>query len=222
MGRQIRKYKATTTIQMRSTENLTQFSLDFHKLNIDSITLDNKAVKFSRKDDKLTIVANEALTENKNFTLVVQYHGVPTPVKGTVTGGWEKRGDGISTMSEPISAKNWYPCNNHPLDKATYSFYITVPKTFTMVANGKPEPTTFDGKNATYTFKPKAPITTYSTIVHIGHFEEEKLQSKTGVPIYNYFEKGSKAKTKKYLPNKLRYLSTMLAYLVPTLLKPLG
>ncbi len=31
---------------------------------------------------------------------------------------------------------NWYPGNNHPADKATYTFRITVPDTYEVAANG--------------------------------------------------------------------------------------
>ena len=41
----------------------------------------------------------------------------------------------------------WYPVSDHPTDKATYSFEITVPEGKMAVANGLParEPTT-DGR----------------------------------------------------------------------------
>jgi aminopeptidase N len=39
-------------------------------------------------------------------------------------------------MSEPWSAHSWWPCKDHPADKATVSFNLMVPDTLRAVANG--------------------------------------------------------------------------------------
>ncbi|MGW8368681.1 MAG: hypothetical protein ACWGPN_08365, partial [Gammaproteobacteria bacterium] len=38
--------------------------------------------------------------------------------------------------SEPVGAAAWYPVNDHPRDKATYRFEITVPQPYVVAANG--------------------------------------------------------------------------------------
>ena len=39
-------------------------------------------------------------------------------------------------VSEPDGSATWYPVNDHPTDKASYSFEITVPEGLVAVANG--------------------------------------------------------------------------------------
>ena len=41
-------------------------------------------------------------------------------------------------VSEPEGSMTWYPVSDHPRDKATYNFSITVPEGRTAVANGLP------------------------------------------------------------------------------------
>jgi aminopeptidase N len=33
-------------------------------------------------------------------------------------------------------ASSWYPCNDHPSDKATYEFHVTVDEPYVVAANG--------------------------------------------------------------------------------------
>ena len=51
-------------------------------------------------------------------------------------------------VSEPEGSMTWYPVSDHPRDKATYSFEITVPAGKTAVANGTPagDPVTAGGR----------------------------------------------------------------------------
>jgi len=75
----------------------------------------------------------------EEFTVTVSYHGKPSGVNLTNLpnlAGWANYGDGIFVASEPAGAAGWYPVNDHPLDKATYSLDITVPEPFVVAANG--------------------------------------------------------------------------------------
>jgi aminopeptidase N len=42
----------------------------------------------------------------------------------------------VATMSEPWSAHSWWPCKDHPSDKATLRLAVTAPDTLQVIANG--------------------------------------------------------------------------------------
>lgn len=44
--------------------------------------------------------------------------------------------DGATVAGQPEVAAAWFPVNDHPLDKASYSFDVTVPDPYEVVANG--------------------------------------------------------------------------------------
>ena len=44
--------------------------------------------------------------------------------------------DGAMVANEPEGSATWFPVNDHPTDKATYDFDITVPEGLVAVANG--------------------------------------------------------------------------------------
>jgi aminopeptidase N len=45
--------------------------------------------------------------------------------------------DGMLIVGEPHVASTWFPANDHPLDKAAYTFRVTVPEGLEVVANGR-------------------------------------------------------------------------------------
>ena len=185
------------TINIKSTQILSAFSLDFHALKIVSLTINNKPVKFTREKDKLLIVLDKTLEKGSQFKVNIHYKGRPSALENSVSSGWTRTKEGVQALSEPNSAKNWFPCNNHPQDKATYSFHITVPKKYDVVANGIPQKSIYHTKTTSYHFVTREPMASYLTVIAIGHYDLEILKTDKGIPIYNYYYKGMKEKDKK-------------------------
>ena len=191
--------KGEATLNIKTTQKLSAFSLDFHGLKVTSITVDTVPVKFSRNKDKLLILLPKLLETDISFTLTVHYEGKPSEVseEESVSAGWHTVEEGARALSEPNSAKNWFPCNNHPRDKAVYTFHITVPKAYDVVANGMPQKSIHTKTSTTYQFKTREPMASYLTLISIGHYDREVLKAKDGTPIYNYYYKGIAQKDKE-------------------------
>ena len=97
------------------------------------------------------------------FEVLVSYSGVPqslTMADGSVV-GWQKSGDTIFTLDEPEGAATWFPVNDTPLDKATYTFRITVPEPYTAAANGVLAQTVVNGSDKTFIWEMKQPMASY-------------------------------------------------------------
>lgn len=101
--------------------------------------------------------------------------------------GWVKFDGGIFVLSEPDGSANYYPVNDHPLDKATYIIIVTVPKPYEVAANGVLEETTDNGDSTTYHFTVRDPMASYLTTININEFDVETMESKSGVSIRNYY-----------------------------------
>ena len=191
--------KGEATLNIKTTQKLSAFSLDFHGLKVTSITVDTVESKFSRNKDKLLILLPKLLKEDTSFILTIHYEGKPSEVseEESVSAGWHTVEEGARALSEPNSAKNWFPCNNHPRDKAIYTFHITVPKAYDVVANGMPQKSIETKTSTTYQFKTREPMASYLTLISIGHYDREVLKAKDGTPIYNYYYKGIAQKDKE-------------------------
>ncbi|NJR66401.1 MAG: M1 family metallopeptidase [Leptolyngbyaceae cyanobacterium CRU_2_3] len=183
-----------TIIEAKATQNLSQFNLDFIGFAIDSITVNGQPAAFSRTGQELTIIPADLIAEDDAFTVEVKYNGSPeqiTSVAIPVLTGWVTFDGGSFVLSEPDGAANYYPVNDHPLDKATYTFRVTVPEAFEVAANGILESTIDNGTSTTYVFEARDPMASYLTTVNIASgFNLETEESPNGIPIRNYFAEG--------------------------------
>ncbi|MBI5957371.1 MAG: M1 family metallopeptidase, partial [Chloroflexi bacterium] len=124
------------------------------------------------------------------ITLAITYSGSPKGVNFTgipLLLGWMNYGSGVFVASEPAGSAGWYPVNDHPLDKATYSFHITVPEPFVVAANGLLEETTDNGDTTTYVWEMRQPMASYLTTVNIDDFVLRTDEGPGGLLIRNYF-----------------------------------
>ena len=57
-------------------------------------------------------------------------------MEGFGISGFIATDDGALVAGQPHVAATWYPVNDHPSDKASYTFKITVPHGLEAIANG--------------------------------------------------------------------------------------
>ncbi|MBI1276892.1 MAG: hypothetical protein GC179_02060 [Anaerolineaceae bacterium] len=176
---------AQTTINSVATQDLSTFNLDFVGFDIIKLTVDGKDTTFTRKDTELTV--NAAVAKGKTFETVVAYKGVPGQVPNSITSGWYAAKDMVIVLSEPVGAQGWFPSNDHPSDKALFTYEITVPKDFQVAANGMPGKPFENENSVTYKFTISKPMATYLATVNIGKFKTTTQTGPDNLPIINYF-----------------------------------
>jgi aminopeptidase N len=181
----------STTIKARTTEGLDAFNLDFHGLRISELTVNGSRAGYARKGDELTIRPAEPLEEGEGFTVMVSYDGTPEPIWDPgvpfTRVGWLHFPQGIAVVSEPSGAKSWYPVNNHPTDKATYSYRFTVDRPYVVAANGLLQEEIDLSDARTYVWSSDYLMASYLAAVYISNFERVTEDGPDGLPIRNYF-----------------------------------
>lgn len=183
----------STTITANTTETLRSFNLDFHGLTVDSVTVNEVEADYARDDDELTISPGTPLEADQPFTTIVQYHGSPETITGAgLSGmGWSHGDSGaINVWGEPEAASTWFPGNNHPRDKATYRFEITVPDPWMVAATGTLKETKENGDMFTYIWEMDKPMATYLASISIDQYKLSTQQGPDGISIRNYFPEG--------------------------------
>jgi hypothetical protein len=187
---------AVTTMDAIATQNLSSFNLDFIGFTVNGITVNGKPATYSRDGQELIITPTEFIAAGDSFNVAVDYSGAPTPLNSVafdfpVPTGWVIVEGGNFVLSEPDGAANYYPVNDHPLDRAAYTFRITVPEPYEVAANGVLEETIDNGDTTTYRFEARDPMVSYLTTVNIyDGFNLETSTSDGGVLIRNYFAEG--------------------------------
>lgn len=182
--------EATTTIEAIATQDLSRFNLDFAGFEITSIEVNDEAAEFERNGQELTIIPAQTLSKDEEFTVSVSYQGVPTPMTSQALPfptGWIAYDGGIFVLSEPDGSASFYPVNDHPLDKATYTVIVTVPEPYEVAVNGLIEDEVDNGDTTTYTFGINDPMASYLTTININDFNIETMESDGGIPIRNYY-----------------------------------
>lgn len=189
---------ATTAISAAATDDLSSFNLDLYGLSVSSVTVDGAPADFKREDNELIITPALSLAQGALFSVTVDYAGVPEPISDPgvpfISLGWQAWDEGyFGATSPPSGAMNWFPCNNHPSDKATYTMHITVPADLTAVASGVlTEVISNDDATRTFVWEMEEPMASYVTTVVVGDYIEARDDSGP-VPIRNFYPPGADA-----------------------------
>lgn len=195
------------TIKLIATQDLSRFNLDLRDMEVSAITVNGKrlrevaapaageavtgSVYWHVQDDdariwELTLQPAQGIREGKHATVVIDYSGVttrPRDIEGALY-GWVTTRDGAMVVGEPEGSMTWYPVSDHPTDKATYSFEITVPEGKVAVANGverKPA-VTKRGWTTWYWTAPDEQAS-YLTTASVGDYDLRYYETANGLPI---------------------------------------
>ena len=187
--------KAVVVIDALATQDLSAFNLDFAGPTVTEVLVNDAPAAYEREDRELIITPAEPLAAGSAFTVSIAYSGQPSGVRATgipFLVGWTNYGDGVFVASEPAGAAGWYPVNDHPLDKATYTFRITAPDPYVVAANGVLQETIPDAANnwTTYVWEMAQPVASYLVTVNIAEYVFDGEVGPDGLAIRNYFPPG--------------------------------
>lgn len=160
-------------ITASATANLASFDLDLHGLDITSIAVDGRPAGYRRDADELIITPARGLAQGARFRVEIRYGGVPTGYHDDELGelGFLATADGAIAQGQPQVAASWYPVNDHPRDKATYTIAITVPDGLSALSNGVLTGRKSAGAGrTTWTWVEDSPMASYLATVLIGRY----------------------------------------------------
>jgi len=168
---------ATAVITARATMPLDRFSLDFAGLSVERITVGGvRPRKITHTARKLVITLDDTVGAGEKFEIVVRYRGAPRPVRsrwGEI--GWEELTDGVLVASQPNGAASWFPCNDHPSDKATFRITIACEAPYTLVSNGTLLSRTSRSGRSRWVYDSVEPMATYLATIQIGRYTSRQL-----------------------------------------------
>ena len=181
----------TVTIEAAATlPNLGRLSLDFSGPEISRLTVDGVETHYQRQGIKLFVDLPHPRGEGETFTTVVAYSGHPQQVQSRyvsfLSPGMHFVDGSAFVASEPDGARSWFPCNDHPRDKALFRFEITVPRDYIVAANGQPEPPVEGETTTTFVWEHDSPMATYLATVALGRYLVIEETAPNGIPLRHY------------------------------------
>jgi aminopeptidase N len=161
---------SSTTITIKATQDLSEFSFDFQPdLTVSAVTLNGTpAASFAQVDatpvfdpdlpeatqpGKLVVTPAAGIDSGSTVDVKVSYSGTPKEiedadesfegwVRSCTFAGFVPPCDGAYTVNEPIGVQSWFPANNVPSDKATIE---TIPTTHVALGTGELQNRTDNG-----------------------------------------------------------------------------
>lgn len=184
---------AKAVLRVAALRQLKEFSLDLAGLTVSQVRILGATAAFSQSADKLVIKPSRPLPEGAKFSLSIAYSGVPQTIQDpTVPGddsyqlGWFKFGKASYVVSEPVGASTFFPANDEPDDKATFTISVTVPRGYVGAANGVLKSSETIGERKRFTYRMAQAMTTWLATVHVNKFRRHASQAADGTPITVY------------------------------------
>jgi aminopeptidase N len=188
---------SAVTMTAVATQNLSGFSLDAAGQRIESVTVNGRQAGFRTDREKLSITPHRPLPGRRPFVVRIGYvadrdanpvspafhlpPGTEWPLKS-----WVNTPDGFALMGQPDRAHVFFPSNDHPSDKALFTFQVTTPDDVTAVANGTlVNRRTVNGRS-TFVYRTDHPIPTDVVQVAVGAFTRTDQRGPYGLPLHGY------------------------------------
>jgi aminopeptidase N len=147
---------------------------------IDGLRDENGKVGFVHSGDKIRIPVSD-IKENGSRKYIVDYHGTPSDgliISKNIFGDRTFFGD-----NWPNRAHQWLPCIDHPSDKATVEFTVSVPSKYQVVANGSCTGDILNKNVLTSNWECSEPLPTKIMVIGVAEFAKQELATVSGVPV---------------------------------------
>ena len=209
-----RHLNGKAVITARATQRLSRFDLDLNGLKVTGLTVDHAKAEYRRYGQELIVTPRHTLRKGERFQVKVTYAGEPAPVTdpdGSLD-GWIPTDDGAFVAGEPQGAMTWFPGNNHPKDKSSYDFTITVPEGRTAVANGVLLGQRTKNGKTTFRWRQKEPMAAYLATATVGKFQVNQYTTRDGIKVYDAVDPREAVAAKpvlKKLPSVLEWESKL-------------
>lgn len=164
-------------VHLTPDRDLSRFSFDLTGLEVSGVTVDgHKAERIEQRGAKLLVWPADVAVRGHEREVAITYGGVPSPVE-SVWGyaGWDSLTDGVIVANQPNGAASWFPCNDHPSNKATFQITVTANSRYTVIASGTLQSRHEHKDRTTRTFLQSDPIATSQASVQIGQYEHIDL-----------------------------------------------
>jgi len=180
---------ATMNVSLNFKKLVNEFQLDLVNRDsisglgmvIDSIYQNNVKVLFTHVNNKITIQPKH-IFPGIEYTYNIKYHGIPKDglvISKNIYGDRTFFGD-----NWPNRAHNWFPCVDHPSDKATVEYIIEAPNYYQTIANGfQVEETNINNTTKQYHWKTKVPLPTKVMVIGIAKFAVQNIGETHNIPV---------------------------------------
>ncbi|MFG2652382.1 M1 family metallopeptidase [Streptomyces sp. NPDC048436] len=189
---------AVTEIDARTTSALERINLDFAHGKVRSVDVNGESARFESTGEDLVVTPPRPLNQGEPMRITVRHTSDPAPAKDQ-EGGWLPTGDGLAMANQADAGHRVFPCNDHPADKAMFTFHVTAPNGLTAVANGVRVATARTGSTTTWSYQTLHPMATELAQVSIGRSSVVRRSGPNGLPVRDVVPTKDRKKLERWL-----------------------
>ncbi|MEV6312890.1 M1 family metallopeptidase [Streptomyces sp. NPDC051840] len=196
-GTNTKPLAAVTSIDARTTAHLDRINLDFARGTVSSVKVNGLNSEFATAGEDLVVEPPAPLPAGAPLRITVRHTSDPSGNKDN--GGWVPTSDGLVMANQADAAHRVFPGNDHPSDKAWFTFRVTAPKAYTVVAGGLPAGKREHGTATTWTYRTEHPMATELAQVSIGRSAVPHRTGPRGLPVRDVVPAADRAKLEPWL-----------------------
>lgn len=122
-------------VKLRNLPATKKLRLDLKEMTVTSLRIAQREVIFDYQHGALSISLPSEVKAGDTLEVAISYHGEPKDGLIIANNKFGRRT--IFADNWPDRASYWFPSIDHPSDKSTVSFHVTLPEHYTVVANGR-------------------------------------------------------------------------------------
>lgn len=201
-------------IEFKALDEIAQLKLNASSFSmmIDSVSGDD--VSFHHKSDTLYVQFNKPIKKNSIRRITIEYHH-----NDMVDGAFFVKDGMLFTNNAPQGARKWFPCYDHPSDKALFELKAKTPADVLLGSNGFLVDSTKIADTIIYNWKTVYPLSTYLVVIsskknyQLDEIEWKSLSGKK-IPVRFYWNEGENQSAlnliKSIIPQMMKYFSELL------------
>ncbi|MFF3246165.1 M1 family metallopeptidase [Streptomyces sp. NPDC002870] len=199
---------AVTRIDARADQRLERINLDFSHGTVRTVQVNGRPAEFNTAGEDLVVEPAAAVEQDSRMQITITHTSDPSGTDGA--GGWVRTRDGLAMANQADAAHRVFPCNDHPADKAYFTFRITAPKELTAVANGVRRLKVWTGgTTTTWKYQTKHPMATELAQVSIGRSAVIQRQGPGGLVVRDVVPAVDREKLEPWLKKTPEHLEWM-------------
>ncbi len=157
-------------------DGLSTITIDMmNSLTVDSVKVGSTTVGFTQQSSSFDVTLDRAYNLDEEIAVTMYYRGVPgNSGFGSFEFSSHSGTPWVWSLSEPYGAKDWWPCKDHPNDKAdSADIFVTCSSAYKVGSNGKLLDVVDNGNStSTHHWKESYAIPTYLISIAITNYAQ--------------------------------------------------
>lgn len=181
----LKNINGIVTYHFTALEKTDVFFLDAIKMEFTEVVLNNKPIKYTVDDKKITF--RKKIKKGKNNTLSFKYKAKPKQALYFIDKTENSSFTQIWTQGQGKYTSHWLPSFDDMNEKVEFDLTITFDTDYQVIANGELINKQTNETTTTWHFNMEKPMSSYLLALAIGKYDKKELRSVSGVPIELYY-----------------------------------